>query len=201
MRGYDRRMGRMSLLVSALVVVALTTTIIGIALLMGVLSLGPGGGGQATIPPSPSAPATPTAGTTVEPPTAAPETVAPPTVQPTAGGTHVVQPGESLSTIGELYGIPWQSIAEANGITEPFIIQVGQELIIPEAGAQPSGEANVHIVQSGESVISIAELYGVDPTALADANDIADWNLIFVGQRLVIPDGSATPQPAESPAE
>ena len=92
--------------------------------------------------------------------------------------------------------MPWLQIAEANGIPAPYVIQVGQELIIP-VPAEPTSEAGIHIVASGESIISIAELYGIDPTELADANpDILDWNLIFVGQRLIIPDGSRRQHPA-----
>lgn len=199
MRGYDRRMTRMPLLVSTLVVVALAILIVAAGLFMGLLSIGPGGAAVATTRPPASGPlATPTP-VLSEPPSAEPTADVEPTPRPTGGGTHIVQPGESLSSIGEIYGVPWLLIAEANAIPEPYIIQVGQELVIPVAPV-PTAGANTHVVQSGESIISIAELYGVDPTELADANDIADWNLIFVGQILVIPDGSETPEPEADPS-
>jgi LysM repeat protein len=187
----------MSLLVTVLVVIAASATVLAGALFFGFLTV-PGGTGAATTRP-PSSLSTPSP-TESGLPTAAPSAIASPTATPgpTAGGTHVVAPGESLSTIGELYGVPWLQIAEANGIPEPYVIQVGQELVIPIAAA-PTSEAGVHVVQSGESIISIAELYDLDPTVLADANDIEDWNLIFVGQRLIIPDGSATPEASPSP--
>jgi LysM repeat protein len=188
----------MSLLVTVLVVLAASATVLAGALFFGFLTVpGTGTAQSSTRPPSSLSTPSPTASGL---PTAAPSSVASasPTPGPTAGGTHVVQTGESLSTIGELYGVPWLQIAEANGIPEPYVIQVGQELVIPIPAA-PTSEAGIHIVQSGESIISIAELYGIDPTTLADANDIADWNLIFVGQRLVIPDGSATPVTSPTP--
>ena len=57
------------------------------------------------------------------------------TEEPTEGGTgattHVVQPGETLFRIGLLYGLSWQVIAEANGITNPNYITVGTALTIP----------------------------------------------------------------------
>ena len=187
----------MSLLVSTLVVLAVSTTLLAGALFLGILSVP--GAGQSPRPSgsfvasSPTAGGLPTAGPSVTP-------TATPTPGPSAGGTHVVAPGESLSTIGDLYGVPWLQIAQANNIPEPYVIQVGQELIIP-VGAPPTNEPGTHIVQPGESIISIADLYGIDPTVLADANDIADWNLIFVGQALVIPDSSATTvtSPSASP--
>ncbi len=185
----------MSFLVSTLVVLAVSTTLLAGALFMGVLSV-PGAGQT----PRPSGTFVASSPTPSGPPTAAPSATptATPSAGPTGGGTHVVQPGKSLSTIGDLYGVPWLQIAQANNIPEPYIIQVGQELIIP-VGAAPTNEPGTHIVQPGESIISIAELYDIDPTVLADANDIADWNLIFVGQQLVIPDSSATTVTEPSP--
>jgi serine/threonine protein kinase len=50
----------------------------------------------------------------------------------------------------------------------------------------------------GESITSIAELYDVDPTDLADLNGIENWDLIFVGQHLLIP-GLAEPSPSPEP--
>jgi LysM repeat protein len=126
----------------------------------------------------------------------APGSAAPATAGATPGGTHIVQLGETLSSIGELYGVPWQLIAEVNGIEAPYTIAPRQELTIPALPA-PSAGAAVHFVQSGESIFSIAELYGISPTDLADANpDVEDWNVIFVGQRLVIPGfEGASPSP------
>ncbi len=53
---------------------------------------------------------------------------------------HVVQRGEHLSQIARDYGIPWTSIAEANGITNPNTIYAGMSLTIPGtvASTQPS---------------------------------------------------------------
>ncbi len=53
------------------------------------------------------------------------------------GVTHVVAPGETLFSIGMQYGVGAEVIAAANGLTPPFIIQVGQELVIPVLDAAP----------------------------------------------------------------
>jgi nucleoid-associated protein YgaU len=44
---------------------------------------------------------------------------------------HIVQPGESVWFIADLYGVRRRAIAEANGLTDPDHIEVGQRLIIP----------------------------------------------------------------------
>ena len=45
----------------------------------------------------------------------------------------------------------------------------------------------VHIVQPGENLFRISLRYGVSMSAIAAANGITNYNLIFAGQRLVIP--------------
>ncbi|MBC8253178.1 MAG: LysM peptidoglycan-binding domain-containing protein [Ardenticatenia bacterium] len=51
---------------------------------------------------------------------------------------HVVQPGETLSEIAEQYGVSVDALTAANGIADPHLIKIGQELIIPgPASATP----------------------------------------------------------------
>ena len=45
----------------------------------------------------------------------------------------------------------------------------------------------IHVVAPGESMYGISLWYGVSVGLIADANGIIDTNLIYVGQRLVIP--------------
>jgi murein DD-endopeptidase MepM/ murein hydrolase activator NlpD len=46
---------------------------------------------------------------------------------------HVVRAGETLSRIGEAYGVPYEKIARANDIDDPSRIRIGQRLLIPDA--------------------------------------------------------------------
>ncbi|MFE0101144.1 LysM peptidoglycan-binding domain-containing protein [Streptomyces sp. NPDC059009] len=46
--------------------------------------------------------------------------------------THTVRPGETLSSIGALVGVPWLDIARANHISTPYRIYPGQVLTIPK---------------------------------------------------------------------
>ncbi|WP_103500331.1 MULTISPECIES: LysM peptidoglycan-binding domain-containing protein [Streptomyces] len=54
-------------------------------------------------------------------------------LNPGGSRTHTVRAGETLYSIGQLYGVPWMSIAAANNIPEPYTIRIGQVLIIPAA--------------------------------------------------------------------
>jgi lysozyme len=44
---------------------------------------------------------------------------------------HIVQLGENLFRIGLQYGLSWETIARANGISDPNAIYAGMQLVIP----------------------------------------------------------------------
>ncbi len=50
---------------------------------------------------------------------------------PTPAGLHVVQPGDTLGSLAELYNTTVEEIMATNGLDDPNTLQVGQELIIP----------------------------------------------------------------------
>lgn len=50
---------------------------------------------------------------------------------------HIVAPGETLFRIALNYGTSVDAIAGANGIPYPYIIQIGQRLLIPAYGTNP----------------------------------------------------------------
>jgi LysM repeat protein len=101
---------------------------------------------------------------------------------------HIVQSGETLYSITRSYGVDMWAIARANGITNPNHIYAGQRLVIPTGQAGDIGHTGtVYIVQSGETLYSIANRYGMSVWAIARANGITNPNLIYVGQRLAVP--------------
>jgi LysM repeat protein len=69
------------------------------------------------------------------PPTATPAPYTPePTPTPTVTPTpmmHVIQSGESLLAIANLYGVSVAALQETNGILDPRFLQIGEQLIIP----------------------------------------------------------------------
>ena len=114
---------------------------------------------------------------------------------PQAGGQaqkayeHVVKLGETLYSIARRYGVPLDKLADANNITNPSLVRVGQRLTIPSAGGSDSsaGARRVHVVQKGETLTAIAARYGVTPQQIRQVNNLQDPKLLMVGQKLVIP--------------
>ena len=112
---------------------------------------------------------------------------------------HVVQPGDTLALIARRYNATVESLAQANHLANPNLIYVGQTLRIPETGGTtlPLG-GQVYVVQVGDTMARMAARYGVSVWEIAQANEIANPSLIYVGQRLLIPtseQGSSLPLP------
>ena len=103
-----------------------------------------------------------------------------------------MQPGERLFSIARLYNVNPYAIAQLNGIPAPYLIYPGQTLKIPGSGnvtpapPPPSG-ATTYTVLPGDSLFRIALRFGKSMQAIAAANDITNYNLIYPGQVLKIP--------------
>jgi LysM repeat protein len=124
----------------------------------------------------------------------------PPTAVPSSSGTggtiwHTVQPGETLSSIARKYGTTWQAIAQANNITDPNQIYVGQKIKVSEGGGSSTGSSTAsgcrirHTVKQGEWIWQLARNYGVSPYDILAANGLTvqTANNIYPGMVLCIP--------------
>ena len=126
----------------------------------------------------------------------------------TGGGTYTVQADDTLYDIAQRFGVSVDELMEANEITDPASLSLGQKLVIPgqepgevpEGAASPEAEAatatptaaGVYIVREGDHPSSIAEQFGISPEELMEANGITDPTSLKVGQELIIP----TPTPS-----
>lgn len=54
------------------------------------------------------------------------------------GNIYVIQAGDTLDALARRLGIPWQRIADYNGITDPTLLQVGQVVEIPGRATEPA---------------------------------------------------------------
>jgi len=109
-----------------------------------------------------------------------------PTPSPQTESTYIVQLGDNLFRIGLKFGISWVQIAEANGLVNPNVITVGDELKIPVDAPGPA-PAFSHVVKPGETLFLISLQYGVSWPSIAEANNLASPYVIYIGQTLEIP--------------
>lgn len=95
--------------------------------------------------------------------------------------SHIVQPGETLSTIAERFGIAQDTILAANDLANANLLRAGERLTIL------SVDGALHRVQRGESLWQIARMYDVDMDEIIEFNDIADPNRVMVADEIFIP--------------
>ena len=129
---------------------------------------------------------------------------------------YVVKTGDTLRSIAAAHGATISAIVRANKMANPDVIYPGQRLIMPVSGsstpdagsstptpvptvqpqppvASPTTRAGVyHIIQLGDTLDKVARAYGTTTAAIIAANAISNPDLIWVGQKLLIP-GAAQP--------
>lgn len=98
---------------------------------------------------------------------------------------YVVEPGDTLSGISKKFGVDMNIIARYNGIADPNFIEAGRILRIP-----PNNNENVYIVMKGDTLSGIAKMFGTTVDELTALNDIANPNVISVGQVITLPHNS-----------
>ena len=159
--------------------------------------------------PTPTLTHTPTA-TRTPTPTRTPAPSATSTPMPPL--TYRIEPGDTLSGIAEMFKTSVEDILALNPDLEPEALPVGRVLLIPAGTLTPTpsptldpslptptpGNFVVHVVEQGDTLISIADEYGVSVALIREAN--ADQlpvgsDDIFPGQSLVIPMGTPVPSP------
>lgn len=142
-----------------------------------------------TTAPEPTAvPAQPTSQPVVQ------STPAPTTAQQPCSGSYVVQTGDRLFSIGRACNVNPYAIAQANNIVGPyFFIYPGQTLIIPGGSGTippqppPTSGGTQYTVRPGDNLFRISLIFGKSMQAIAAANGLSNYNLIFIGQVLTIP--------------
>lgn len=131
--------------------------------------------------------------------------------------TITVQAGDTLSKLARANGTTVDALVKANGISNPNLIFVGQQLqtegtanaaasaqpAATPAASAPAATANgTYTVKAGDTLNRIAAANGTSVAALAAANGIQNINLITVGQvlKLSADATAAAPTPAQPAA-
>jgi murein DD-endopeptidase MepM/ murein hydrolase activator NlpD len=137
----------------------------------------------------------------------------------TGGEVITVGPGQSLETLSIKYGVPVAEIGKANQIHSPADVHTGKVLVIPvrvalappaappaapvhiakvmpaAAAASPVAKVRagdtIHVVETGQTLYSIARQYGARVDDVIALNDLKPGQGIRVGEKLRIPAGGA----------
>jgi Predicted glycosyl hydrolase len=108
------------------------------------------------------------------------------------GTSYTVQKGDTLYSIAKSCGTTVSAIKLANPKLDQYIY-AGQTLVLPGAYWDNGNGYATYVVARGDTLKSLAARYGTSMDTLASLNGIYNYNLIYEGQRLTVPSGSATP--------
>jgi LysM repeat protein len=81
---------------------------------------------------------------------------------PAQGGTYVVQPGDSLSSIATRHGVSLGALADLNRLSVGDVLLIGKRLVLPANAIQATAAAYPRSTVRG-SIVYWANHYGVDP--------------------------------------
>lgn len=148
----------------------------------------------ATPTPSATAPAAALALGLPDVATLAPSPTAPPK-------RYTVQPGDTLVGIAQRHGVTVEEIVKASRLRDRDSLAVGDTLLIPSnepaATAQPGGSSATptpagrrYTVQAGDTVVALAQRFGVSTAEIIKASKLSNPDRLAVGDALIIPEAS-----------
>jgi murein DD-endopeptidase MepM/ murein hydrolase activator NlpD len=99
---------------------------------------------------------------------------------------YIVQSGDTLTLIAIKFGVSLNSILEANAITNPNALNVGDRLVIPGLDGI-RGTLVLKTVPLGETLTSVSSKYQFPLNFLTRLNRITSPNEIYAGVELILP--------------
>jgi murein DD-endopeptidase MepM/ murein hydrolase activator NlpD len=137
-------------------------------------------------------------------------------VHPAQGTTIIVGTSDTLEILARRYNVTPAAILQANGYKGPRVLSPGQQLIIPRPGAVVAAAApvmsapasrpvmavaapSVHIVNHGDTLMSIARRNHISAGELARANGLDAGAKLKIGMKLNVPVKASAVAPAAQP--
>ncbi|PWH13918.1 MAG: hypothetical protein DDG60_09415 [Anaerolineae bacterium] len=118
------------------------------------------------------------------------------------GTSYTVIKGDTLTKIAAKCGTTVSALRRANPeIGSGDTIYPGQVLLLPGALIKGGNGFDTYIIARGDTLKALAKRFGTTVEYLLSLNkDIKDPNVIYEGQRLIVPASGATPTPPPSPS-
>ena len=106
---------------------------------------------------------------------------------------HIVQGGETVSTIAERYSVSTKTILWENRLSGDDFIKPDQKLtILPASGVS-------HRIKEGDTIDKLVNKYGGDKEEIIEFNQLASADAIKANDVLIVPGGKMPAPPAPQP--
>lgn len=103
-------------------------------------------------------------------------------------GEYTVVKGDMLSRIAKKFGLKTKILARYNGLRTNATLRVGQKLKLPfEQKVIDALAVAQYTVEEGDTLLSIAKMFNLDPKSLAKFNDIKSHTGIAAGRTIKLP--------------
>jgi murein DD-endopeptidase MepM/ murein hydrolase activator NlpD len=128
-----------------------------------------------------------------------------PAVAQSSGPVYVVQPGDTLSSIAARFNVSINDLMAANDMTNPNLLAVGQQLVIPGLEGV-TGILDTDVINFGDSFRTLMRRTQVPLPLLRKLNHLVSPTEFYVGASMIIPKQEQTsdltnrftPAPGES---
>ncbi len=100
--------------------------------------------------------------------------------------THKVTKGDTLWSISKQYNMSLELILALNNIKNKDTLSIGQIIKISQNNL-PAVDYTMHVVKKGDTLWSIARRYNLSVDLILATNNIANSELISIGQKMKIP--------------
>jgi LysM repeat protein len=100
---------------------------------------------------------------------------------------YIVKNGDTLFNISQKYNLRWDSIAQINSLSEPYVLHAGQSLKIPQATTSAVPD-KIYTIKPNDTLVSIAKQFNITVDDIIAVNpNLQKSDLITVGQVIKLP--------------
>jgi LysM repeat protein len=127
-------------------------------------------------------------------------------VTPHVPDTYTVHEGDTLDSIARTFGLPPTVVLALNGLHVNSALHEGQVLKLTTAATKQRAQApprvglSQYVIQTGDTISSVALRFGISELALKEANGLADVRPLIAGDILRIPGTRQLTAPRAIPA-
>lgn len=110
-----------------------------------------------------------------------------------APAVYTVEPGDSMSSVAQRYGLSTASVLALNGLSWRSVIFPGQVLTLTTAPVKTTApppavtQAGRYTIVKGDTISAIAQRFDVTTQSILAANRLSRSTIIYPGQTLTIP--------------
>jgi uncharacterized protein YkwD/nucleoid-associated protein YgaU len=127
-------------------------------------------------------------------------------VAPAAGAnepaSYIVEEGDTLLAIAQEYDVPVELLLAANEITDPTLLQIGQQLVIPPSEGLTQGVPIIlYDLEAGDTLLGLASKFGSSVKDILAVNPNLIPSALEEGMTVAIPIIFAPPRPTPAPVQ